>query len=73
MKKGYFFFIFKDVLTAKSMPKLFFHMENPVFLEAAFLTTVFRRCVLLNIQNAAMHSRSRFPTFVDWPISLINK
>ena len=48
-------------------------MENPVFLEAAFLTTVFIRCVLLNIQNAAMHSRSRFYTFVHWSISLINK
>ena len=55
------------------MPKVIFHMVIPMFLEAAFFTTVFRRCVLLNIQNAAMHAKSRFQTFVDWPISLINK
>ena len=73
MKKNTFSLYLRLYWPQGTCQKLFFHVENPVFLEAAFFTTVFRRCVLLNIQNAAMHSRSRFQTFVDWPISLINK
>ena len=43
---------------------------NPVYLEAVFFTIVFRRCVLPKIQNVVIPSKSRFQTFVDWPIKL---